>query len=706
MPTLESFGSYGYWIVFLISFFESLVFVGSFIPGSPIIIFYGFLASTGYLSFVDLIIITSLGAILGDGASFFLGKKGQKFFHEKNFLLNTKYLESSQRFFAKHGNKSIFWARFVGVIKPVIPFVAGLSAMKTRRFVFWNVASGIVWSVVHVGIGFYFGSALKAIEVWTTRLGLTVFVFSLFFIFLWFAIKKGEKAWEYTTGFVHSTGWTFVNSFPVRWFYHKFPRLYVFIQNRLKKDRFVGLPLTLISVAILIVLLSFFDLIKDVLISNAVVAMDTKIENLLVIFRDSFLVKVFLWITAFGEAQVIVSMVLVSTALFWLWRRRFYIMSLWVSVLGSAASAYVVKNLVNRIRPGGDIPVYTEHYFSFPSGHSALTMTLLGFLVYCIWRNFSTWKIRVNSFFLAGAIILLVGFSRLYLGVHFLSDVLGGYLLGFFWVLVGISISEWLIIRSIRRGGETLVAEIRDEIIVKNQKPWLKVVTVFIIIAEVFFASSFMANFRPIFNVVSQTTERQIVVRDISDPLFEKYIPKFPEDLTGDYRAPLNFLVVASDDDSFLQAVNQAGWLSADPVNAVTFAKMINSYWRGTAYPEAPLTPLFWHGKANDYAFEKTVEGEYGARYQARFWKTNIATEDGGYVYVGVAGFDTGVEYGLFRKLSDDLDISRDQLFKDLLAIKAVSSYERKIFVDNTKGKFFESGKYQTDGKAYVLYLQ
>ncbi len=707
MPAIQNYGSFGYWLIFLIAFFETLVFVGSFIPGTFIMLFYGFLAASGYFNLTDLIILATLGAVAGDSVSFYLGTKSKNLFSHNNFLFNTKYLEKSEGFFHKYGHKSIFLGRFIGIIKPFIPFVAGLSGMNIRKFFFWNISSGLIWAFVHLLAGYFFGGTFHAIEIWTTRLGALALIFCVFFLVLWFSIRKGEKALEYTISFVHSTGWSLVNSFPVRWFYHKFPKLYSFLAKRIKKDSFWGLPFSLLLISFLMVIISLFNITRDILTSNPVVATDMKIENLLVLFRDSFLVKVFLWITALGEAQVVISLVLVMTAIFWLWKKRFYILSLWVAVAGSALSAYLAKALINRERPGGNIPVFTEHFFSFPSGHAALTMTLFGFMIYCVWQNFKTWKIRVNSFFIGGAVIILVGFSRLYLGLHFFSDVIGGYLIGFFWLLLGITISEWLLIKSRRTGGSDLVKEIKDSQHVKNNYLFLRLITGLLIAAEVFFISSFVTSFKPVFNVVVQTAERQVVIRDVNDPLFEKYIPKFPEDLVGDYRVPLNFIIIAQDDDSLVKGITGAGWISAEKIGIKSFFKMLSSSYKKTVYVTAPITPLFWHGRPNDFAFEKTYSsGEFGSRYQVRFWKTDITTEDGGYVYVGSTGLDVGLEYLIFRTISSDLDIARDELLNDLLDNGLIQNYEKKQFVDNSRGKYYEAGKYLTDGKAYVLYLK
>jgi undecaprenyl-diphosphatase len=87
---------------------------------------------------------------------------------------------------------------------------------------------------------------------------------------------------------------------------------------------------------------------------------------------------------------------------------------------------------------------YEETNFSFPSGHSTTAMVLFGMISYFLIRNSTSRRQRILFLLLGLTIILLVGFSRIYLGVHFLSDVLGGYLLGATWLILGITVIEWL----------------------------------------------------------------------------------------------------------------------------------------------------------------------------------------------------------------------------------------------------------------------
>ena len=155
LPTIESFGIWGYWIVLLISLVESLPFIGLVIPGTIFVGFFGFMSARGYLDIGDLIWFAAIGAILSDGISYYLGTKGIKFFRNENKILKLSHLEKGESFFKKHGNKSIFLARFISPLRPIVPFIAGLSKMDKDIFLFWNIMSGVLWSITFILLGYF-----------------------------------------------------------------------------------------------------------------------------------------------------------------------------------------------------------------------------------------------------------------------------------------------------------------------------------------------------------------------------------------------------------------------------------------------------------------------------------------------------------------------------------------------------------------------
>lgn len=170
---------------------------------------------------------------------------------------------------------------------------------------------------------------------------------------------------------------------------------------------------------------------------------DARFEEALYAFRNPFLLGFFGWITFFGNAVVVAG--LTATALMALLSSkayRVYAFGLAAAVAGAVTTGYVLKMLMARARPGGLIPAAIETSFSFPSGHATASLALFGFMTYLLCKMFPARK----SFLLIASAILIgsVGFSRLYLGVHFPSDVLAGYLVGGLWLLGGIEIVRHL----------------------------------------------------------------------------------------------------------------------------------------------------------------------------------------------------------------------------------------------------------------------
>jgi len=122
IESLPDLGAWGYGLVFLFAFLESMVFIGVIAPGATLVILAGFLSSQNYLRIDLLILVATLGAVLGDSLSYYLGTKGTMFFHNENKLLKAEHLDRGKEFFDKYGSKSIFLARFVAPLRAIVPF--------------------------------------------------------------------------------------------------------------------------------------------------------------------------------------------------------------------------------------------------------------------------------------------------------------------------------------------------------------------------------------------------------------------------------------------------------------------------------------------------------------------------------------------------------------------------------------------------------
>ena len=193
LDLLTKFAWLGDWFFFALAFIESAPFIGLFIPGATLISIGGFLASQGYFNLWNLIIFATMGAIVGDFVSYSLGRWGGDWIKDKK-IINRTILNHGEKFFNKYGNKSIFWGRFFGPIRAVIPLIAGLSKMKQRPFIFWNVLSAISWAMLNVFLGYFSGTIIVSIlKKWSSRLSLVIILLLTTALVYWIIKKRGQS---------------------------------------------------------------------------------------------------------------------------------------------------------------------------------------------------------------------------------------------------------------------------------------------------------------------------------------------------------------------------------------------------------------------------------------------------------------------------------------------------------------------------------
>lgn len=216
-----------------------------------------------------------------------------------------------------------------------------------------------------------------------------------------------------------------------------------FMQKRLERKRISGLPLTILVVSFGYVALLLLGIAENVVTSNSIVRADKHIEYWLFALRYSDVVEFFLWVTLLCKIEIVGIVVSTTLILCVLWNKRSYIIPLLLGLLGSGSIVYVGKLVFQRARPE-ETGVYTETLFSFPSGHAAIAVTLYGFIAYILSENAKHWSVRISASVVTFYVIALIGVSRLYLGVHYFSDIVGGYLLGLLWLMMAIGIREWL----------------------------------------------------------------------------------------------------------------------------------------------------------------------------------------------------------------------------------------------------------------------
>jgi len=156
----------GYLGVFAIVFLESGLLIGFFFPGDSLLFTAGFLASRGFFDIKILIAGCFVAAITGDSIGYLIGAKlGPKIFSkDDSIFFHKKHLERAQRFYDKHGGKTIILARFIPVIRAFAPVVAGAGKMDYRKFVFFNFFGAVLWAIGVTLAGYYLGSLIPDVD--------------------------------------------------------------------------------------------------------------------------------------------------------------------------------------------------------------------------------------------------------------------------------------------------------------------------------------------------------------------------------------------------------------------------------------------------------------------------------------------------------------------------------------------------------------
>ena len=156
----------GYAGLFLITFAESGLLIGFFLPGDSLLFTAGFLASQGFLSIVPLMILTFLGAVTGDSVGYAFGKKiGPYIFTKEDSLFFSKeHLERARLFYERYGAKTIMLARFMPIVRTFAPILAGVGSMHYGTFLFYNILGGALWSLGLSGLGYFLGNNIPNID--------------------------------------------------------------------------------------------------------------------------------------------------------------------------------------------------------------------------------------------------------------------------------------------------------------------------------------------------------------------------------------------------------------------------------------------------------------------------------------------------------------------------------------------------------------
>jgi undecaprenyl-diphosphatase len=168
-------GNWSYVIIFVAAALECAAFLGLVVPGESLVLASGFFAHQGILRLGAVMVTTALGAIVGDNIGYYLGRKlGREWLlrHGSRFGITGRRLQQADTFFQRHGPKAVFFGRFIGFARALVPFVAGTSRMRYRQFMIYNALGAVLWTIGFVTLGYVLGASWQVAEKWMGRTSL------------------------------------------------------------------------------------------------------------------------------------------------------------------------------------------------------------------------------------------------------------------------------------------------------------------------------------------------------------------------------------------------------------------------------------------------------------------------------------------------------------------------------------------------------
>ncbi len=437
--TAALLGNWGYLVFFLAAFLESSAFLGLIVPGESIVVVAGLLASQGRLDLGYAIAAVSLGAILGDTFGYILGRGLGRGYFERNgrfLFFRMSHIEKAETYFRLHGGKTIFLGRFIGFLRAMAPFAAGVSKMPYGRFFFYNVTGGVLWAAAFTSLGYFFGLSWRAVEKWAGRAG--VFVFFILAVLAGLGYIYGELLKRWPEIYIRlSARWkSFAASPKVSAFLERRRGLVGFLTERLSPRHYLGLHLTLGLVLCAVLAWIFGSVTEAVLTGEPLAAVDRAVLEYVLYFRTPHVTRFMLAYTRLGGPYAVISAGAVVSVVLAVKRRFDYLSGFLAAIAGASVIDLALKAAVRRPAPIVENHLIILQGWSFPSSHAMTSVVFYGMIGYFLAREMKSLRLRLLIALVFVFNAFLIGFSRIYLQAHYLSDVLAGYAGGFFWLTV------------------------------------------------------------------------------------------------------------------------------------------------------------------------------------------------------------------------------------------------------------------------------
>lgn len=424
----EGLGAWTYLLVGGLAFLETGAFVGLVAPGEFTVMLGGAVASQGDISLPLIIAITWIAAFTGDSVSFLLGARlGRGFLvqHGERFRITPERLKRVEDYFARYGGRTILIGRFIGLVRALAPFIAGSSKLPYRRFAPYSILGTGLWSIALLLVGYF---AAQSLDKVTQIVGKGLLVFGIVvavvvgIVVAYRFLREAENRRKLVAEMERRR--------PLRPLLRLGRRLrpqFEFLGRRVTPGG-LGLELTTLLAALsvgLFVLIAYWSVVAG---DPGPTPGDRTAWDAAHDLQADWLTDVAKAVTTLGSGWVVFP-IAAAAAIFLAVRRRW--LEFWSVAIGAAVIAIFVPEIkawTDRPRPPD--PVISVDGSAYPSGHAAKA-TLYTWLAITFALRVVPGITRRSLVIAAGiALTVLIGLTRVYLRVHWMSDVSGGWALG------------------------------------------------------------------------------------------------------------------------------------------------------------------------------------------------------------------------------------------------------------------------------------
>jgi undecaprenyl-diphosphatase len=420
-------------VVFLAPALEASAFLGVVIPGEVAVLLGGVLAFQHRAPLPAVLVAAVAGAILGDSVGYLVGRRWGRRLLDGSVgrLVRGEHLDRAERYLARRGGPAVFFGRFTAALRALIPGLAGMAGLRYRTFAAYNAAGGTLWAAGFVLLGYVAGTGWRQVEQAAKRASLLLLLALAAVAVLVLAVRWLIRHPQRVRALADRQ----LQRPLIARLRERYRRQLGFLARRLRPGGALGLSLTATVAALVAAAWAFGAVLQDVLARDELELVDQPVAWFFVRHREAWLTHLMQDASNLGSTRLLLPLVLLVGLGWWLRRRTWRPLGLLAAAYAGADLAFnAVKQLVHRPRPPAAILLKPVAGPGFPSGHAAQAVAVYGTLAALTAAGTPAWSRKVNAWAAAVVVAGVVAVSRLYLGAHWLTDVLGGLALGAAWL--------------------------------------------------------------------------------------------------------------------------------------------------------------------------------------------------------------------------------------------------------------------------------